>query len=487
MSSRERVRVWLWLREAGAGWIAILPVLEIVQLALWGGLRDRGRYVYSPNAMLLAGMVPMVAGMWMTVGQYQARLLLSAIELRVPGVLRMLCLTLSGFAAWTILELLAPIVVLHGPYLQWLLFVFCAICTGVLAALFRGTYFDIPILLAGGAVDIHAAMGSSIVSPKWVELLTVAMPFLIAWRLRVLIRALRSAAHDDLFLRSLAAVEGCNTPARWSGGSRATASSGARQVLTAWRRAVFGENTGLRQGTVDRSPTGVWRVSLGPLYERRVSWILSGFAPVPILILLGSHASTVMFVQFFSCFVLVGSALACFGVIFLVNRVRRLADLLGNPSGEIADLALLPGLGGRWLQRRALLREALLRPLAYYGLCLGGMVGSWWALLRLSQASIETILFLAVPPSAMLMLFAMMNVGVLSGRLGRDSTRIYDSVCFVIFPVFLFMDAGLGSLNWTPSLSGWLSIAWVTVLGAMTACLIRWGIQLSRRRNLLCR
>jgi hypothetical protein len=492
VSFREPMRMLLLLRQAGAGWVLILAVLEMIQLATLGGLRDRGRFVFSPNAMLLAVMGPMVMTMWMTVGQYQARWALSANELRVPRVLRTLCFTLSGLAAWTVFELLAPIVALHGPYLQWLLFIFYGICAGILVALFRGTYFELPILLSYGAVEFDASMGSSIVSPKWVELLAITLPLLIAWRLRVLIRALRTDAHGDLFLRSLVATEGWNLPARWSVGSRATASSGARQVLTAWRRAVFGENRDSRQRTVDRSSTGVWRVSLGPLYERRVSLILLCFAPLPIMLSLATHAYTIASTKSLTIPVLVSLPFLCgiFGVMFFLNRVRRLADLLYSPSGEIADLALLPGLGGRWLlQRRALLREVLVRPLSYYGLCLGGLVGSCWVLLRLGQAQIEPILFLVVPPSAMLLLFAMLTVGVLSGRLGRDSAWFNGSMYFLLPPMLLSMFASLGPRpphEWTASLSTWLSIVWLIVLGAMAACLVRWGIQLSRRPNLLC-
>jgi hypothetical protein len=486
------MRMLLLLRQAGAGWILLLAVFEMIHLATLGGLRDRGRFVFSPNALLLAAMAPMVMVMWTTVGQYQARWALSANELRVPHVLRTLCFTLSGFAAWTVFELLAPIVVLHGPYLQWLLFIFCAICTGILAALFRGTYFELPILLSCGAVDVDASMGSSVASQKWVELLAIAMPFLIAWRLRVLIRALRSDTQGDLFLRSLAATEGWNMPARWSVGSRATASSGARRVLTAWRRAVFGENRDSRHSTVDRSSTGVWRVSLGPLYDSRVSSILLCFVPLPIVLSLATHAHTVALTKSLAIPVLVGLPFLCgmLCVMFLLKRVRRLADLLYSPSGEIADLALLPGLGDRWLLRHALLRQVLVRPLSYYGLCLGGLVGSCWVLLRLGQTQIEPILFLVAPPAAMLQMFAMMTVGVLSGRLGRDSAWFNGSMYFSPFLMLLSMFAGLGSLpphECTASLSAWLSIVWVIVLGAMAACLVRWGIQLSRRPNLLCR
>jgi hypothetical protein len=451
---REPMRVLLFLRQAGAGWILILPLLEIIQLAFWGGLRDRGRYVYSPNAMLLAGMVPMVMTLWMVVGQYQARLLVSVIELRVPRALRMLCLTLGGCAVLTVVELLAPIVVLHGPYLQWLLFIFYGICTGVLAALFSGSRFETPILFSCMVVDVLAAMGSSKVSPIWVELLAVALPLLIALRLRVLIRALRSGAYRGRFLRSLAELD-------------------ERQKPTRWRN-------------VDRSSLDVVRVCLGPVYERSVSWILLCFAPLPIMILLGPRVPAAMFVP-----ALKFPALMCvtlFVGLFFLNRVRRLADLLCNPSGEISDLALLPGLGDRRLQRRALLREALIRPLAYYGLCLGGLVGSGWVLVRLSQVPIEPM-FLAVPSFALLtlVLFAMLTVGVLSGRLGRDNSWLERSA---IFPVLFFLVACLSSLSphaWTPNPLTWQSIAWATVLCGMAAFLVRWGVQLRSRPNLLRR
>lgn len=486
MSFREPKRMLLLLREAGAGWILALPVLELLQLAGLGGLRDRGRFVFSPNAMLLAGFVPMVMAIWTIVGQCHAKLVLSASELRAPRVLRTLCLTSSGFAAWTVFELLVPIVVLHGPYLQWLLFIFYALCAGVLVALFRNTWFEIPIWFSWIAVDIHASMGSSVVSSKWVECLAVTLPLLIAWRLRVLLRALHTGTHGDL-LRSLAAERSIMT-AKWSSDSRATASSGVRQVVPAWRRAVFGER---RQRTVDRSSADVWRVSLGPLYERRVSWILLCFAPALIMTSLAPHAYTVAFAKLLTIPVFVSLPFLCgiMGVVFLLTRVRRLADLLQDPSGEIADLALLPGLGDHGLLRRALLREALVPPLSYYGLCLGGLAGSCWVLWRLGQTQIDPILFLVVPPSALLLLFAMLTVGVLSGRLGRDSSWFNGSIFFVLPPTLLSMFARVGSQpphQWMANLPTWLSIVWLIVLGAMAACLVRWAIELSRRPNLLC-
>ena len=492
MSFSAPTRMRLWLLEIGAAWILIPAVIEIVPLVWLGGLRNRGCFDVTRNAELLAFTMSIVMFMWTPVVQYQSRLLLCASELRVPRVSRMLCLTLGGFAAWTILELLAPIVILHGPYLQWLLFVFYALCAGVLVALLGGTYLGTPVSVVCIVVGVDATLGSSIVSKRWVELLAVAMPFLIAWRLRVLIRALHTGARGALFLRSLAAVEGWAAPARWksSTGYPAAAGSGVCQVLTAWQRAVFGEKAHLRQPAVDRSSTGVWHISLGPLYGRRVSWILLCFALLPIMVLLATHARTVAFATQMSGPVLMGLAVLCgpLGVMFLLTRVRRLAELLYNPSGEIADLALLPGWGGRCLQRRALLREALVRPLSYYGLCLVGMAGSCWALLRLCQAHIEPILSLVVPPSALLVMFAMMSVGVLSGRLGRDSPWFGRSI-FLMFPfMFLPMFAALGSLapqDRLPSLLMWQSIAWVIVLGSMAICLVWWGIGFSRRPNLL--
>lgn len=447
------MRILPLLREAGAGWILILPVMQIIQLAYLGGLRDRGRFGFSPNALLLASMVPMVMMTWMSVAQYHARLMLSVSEMRVPHVMRMLCVTFSGLAAWTVFELLTPIVVLHGPYLQWLVFIFYALCSGVLATTFKRTWFETPIWLSCMLVAVIAAVGSRTVSPQWVDILAVALPFLIAWRLRVLIRAPRTGSHGELF-RSLAA-EQPGMKSGWGADSSAPTSSDAL------------------------------RVCLGPLYRRRGSRILLCFAPIPIMLLLGSHLHAVGFVQGFEP--PAPFAVIFLGGFFLLSRVHRLADLLGNPSGEISELVLLPGLGARGLQRRALLREALIRPLVYYGLCLGGLLGSGWVLLRLSEVPIEPML-IAVPLCAVLilMLFTMMTVAVLSGRFARDSRWVESPA---ILPVLLSFAACLGYLSphdWTPSLSR-QGIVWVTLLSAMAVCLVRWGMELRRRPNLLCR
>jgi hypothetical protein len=476
VSVREamRTRLWVWMRETGAGLILIPPVLVIIQLQWLGGLTDRGRFVYSPNVLLAAGTMPLVSMIWVMVGQYNTRMLHSAHELRVPVVLRTLWLTLTGFAVCTIFGVLVPIAVLHGPCLQWLVYTFDAICVGVIVALFTNSYFTLPVWFFGMAAEFGASFDSSPDSSKWFVALAVALPILITWRLRVLIRALGGDAHDELFSRSLAAVDGWNFQAS------------SRSVT----RMSSGSSASLRHRDVARFSAVAARICLGPLYEHNASVMLLCFASIPIMLLHATRAYTVAFAKLVTIPVWIGLPflLATIGVAFLQARVRRLAELLYDPSGEIADLAFLPGLGCRRQLRRALLREVLVRSLVQYGLCLGGIVGSCWALLRLGQAEIEPLLFLVVPALALLLLFAMMSVGVLSGRVGRDSAWLDRSILFLLPPTLLSVFTGKGSLavhDWASTASMWLSAVWTIVLCTMGACLVWWGIQLSRRIDLL--
>jgi hypothetical protein len=476
----RRVLRLLW--RAGGGVTLILPVMQVIALVFVGGMRDRGRFVISPNSMLLTALTPMVIGVWAMVTQYHVRLMVSVTEIRVPQVFRLLCFTMVALAAWTVFELLTPIVVLHGPGLQWLLFVFFAICSGILAALFRSTYLETPIWLVCLLLVPGTSASSRDVSLTWVEIAAVVLPVLIAWRLQVIIRAFRAGSHGDFF-RSFA-IEA------W-GGVQSTDSitPGAeviRRLMPQWLHTAFGEGGRPRPYNVDRSSRGTFRVCLESSHQLGLSWILGYLVVLPMMGLLGSHLTAAEILDVVKYPVSFGVPIL--GGFLLLTRVRRLADLLGNPSGEIADLALLPGLGDREAQKRALLEEALIRPLIYYGLCLSGLLGLGWVLPQLSQQPIDP-LFLAVPSAAVLilLLFAMLIVGVLSGKVDRGS-RWLDWA--MIQPVCFFGIASISSLprhDCIPALTTWPSIAWGVLFAAMVGLLTRWGIQLNRRQNLLCR
>jgi hypothetical protein len=464
-------RTLLVLRQTGGGWTLIL-VLQ--QLVLTWMLPPRVRSQFDPDTpllALLASLALVLFYIWPAVGQSHARVALAARELCVPRLPRMLCFTSSGFAAWTFVWLLVPMMVWHGSYLLWLEGIFYALCTGGLVALFDGTRFANPIYFCCTVLGFFAFQGSlELAQPISRELhviLVMATPLLIMWGLGVLIRVLRTGSHDNV-LRSADS----GTPLR----------SGARQVLPAGQ-----------QRNAARSPAAVIRVALGPLYERHLIWILLFLAPIPIMLTLGARVRTIMLFNPLIPVLASLAGLTVMGGAFFERRVRRLAGLLCDPGAEITDLALLPGLGSRRTQRRALLREALVRPLVYYGLCLSGAAGSCWVLVRLRRESIEPILFLVVWASAMLMVFAMMSVGVLSGRLDPASRWSKGWMAYFLVPVpptLFSVYAGLGSVSAhdsTLSLLMWQSLIWLMVLGAMAACLVAWAIRLSRRPNLLCR
>ena len=448
-------RSWVWMRETGAGGILIPPVLVIIQLLALGGLADRGRFLYSPNALLAAGTMPLLSAIWMMVGQYNVRVVYSAHELRLPVVLRTLCLGLSVNVCGTIVGVLIPIAVLHGPCLQWLLYTYFAICVGALLALFRNSSFTWLVWFLGLAAEFAACFDASPASFEWFGALAVALPLLIAWRLRVLIHALGGDAHDELFSRSLATDDSGNAPAS--------------------------SRTRPHEGELARSPAVAARICLGPLYEHKAHVVLLCFAPFIILLLHATRSYTVALAKFLTMPVWVSLPflLGSGGAVFLRARIRRLAELLYDPSGEMADLALLPGLGCPRGLRRTLAREVLVRWLLQYGLYLGGVVASCWTLLQLGQADFEPLLLLVAPAFALVLLFATLSMGVLCGKVGRDSAWVDCAILFVFPPTLLGLFTGKGSLgvhDWASTASMWLGGVWMIVLCSLGACLAWWGV-----------
>jgi hypothetical protein len=180
------------------------------------------------------------------------------------------------------------------------------------------------------------------------------------------------------------------------------------------------------------------------------------------------------------------------GVTRVVARARRFSDLLWNQQGEIADLALLPGLGDARCQRRALLHAALVGPSIHYALWFCGVFSTWLILARSAQAPVQSILLLPELMCSILVLFATLSVGVLSRHLDRSSVWFKGWAYLLAIPALFWSIRQLGIRSSfcvpasMPNVLVWQSLANVLMVGGMVACLIVWGIQLNRKPNWLC-
>jgi hypothetical protein len=449
---RGLARSVLVLREGGA---ALPLLLALVPLLLTWPLQGR---VAGGEALILMGMIAIA---WTVVGMRHVRVALAARELRLPRVPRMLCFTLSTLAAWTLVAMRAPIVVWHDWPPLWPEFIVYGSCMGGLCALVANSWLaTLATLLIGLELAFLPAFcwPAQAASGARAQLTIVAtvMLLLIAWRTAALDRALLRGWDPRRLVEPI------------GGGDADTLRS---PLLTGWRR---------RHSV--QSPAAAMRVVLGPLYGRPALWIVLIVAALGAM--LSPVADTLRSVRT-SPLLMATQALAPFLAIFpglwLVFRIRRLAALLGEPGGEIADLALLPGLGSQREQRSALLQQALVRPLIYYGLCLGGLVGAHALFVWHARMPPALVGILAVSAAAALLLFATLSVGVLAGRLSPASAWLKDwTMCLFALPVMLSLitiDRGTwGAL---------FGLVWCMAAAPIVVCLIAWTIRLRQRPNLL--
>ena len=270
------------------------------------------------------------------------------------------------------------------------------------------------------------------------------------------------------------------------------------RILLGLTRPDRGESRVYGRDSLELDDTVKERLAYVPQQPDAFQWMKVGdtvwliFMAIPITLSFLSQETISVFLQYY--FGTVASAFAFSGVTVLVARARRSGELLWNQQGEIADLAILPGLGDTRCQRRALLHEALIRPLIHYTAWFCGVTGSWWVLVWTGRAPVQSILLLPELMVSMLMLFATMSVGVLSSQLDRLSMWFKGAAWVSTIPAFFSLISlqlwSFGLLHAPASPSSlliWQSIANVSIVGGMAVCLITWGIQLSRRPNLLCR
>jgi hypothetical protein len=485
------------MRQSGAGYILTLAALGVFEWWFLGQHPYR-QSRFGPNIWnsLLVGVTPIVLICWMTIGQYHARLVISVSRLRTPGVLRPVCISLLGAATCTIFALLGPVWLLGGPGLLPLSAFFLAICAGLLISLFGGTRWQLPIYAASVGLIISIGFVISIIGfgPSALFVQKVLGPValvavsLTAWRVRVLINAFRVGSVNKTL--EYLVIGKWNMLAGWDGTLRGRSSSSLSTFLAgSWRtagRAIEGSN----QRFGKQSSAAAFRRALGPSHasSERSGWLI--FMAIPIVLLFLLHKSAIESLR--SSFQSWVWFFAFTGITRVVARARRLGDLLWNQQGEIADLALLPGLGDARYQRRALLHAALVGPSIHYALWFCGVFGTWWIFARTAQAPIQSILLLPELMCSILVLFATLSVGVLSRHLDRSSVWFKGWAYVLAIPAVFWSIWRLVILGpfhapvSMPSLLIWQSLANALMVGGMVACLIVWGIPLSRKPNWLC-
>jgi hypothetical protein len=469
VNSPGQWRILTLLRQIGGGYLLSLAILPLFYVKIGFGP--------SHWDLPLEFVSQLVIVLWMGIGQCHMRLAAGAMHLRAPGVLRMLCWSLAGAAAWTILCQLVPVGLWHGPLLLWFAAIVYSMCAGLLVSLFGGTRWQLPLTFS--CVGIPLCIGIPWLGQSFVRQslgpLAAVMPLLIAWRLRVLINALHSGSQSNA-LRWL--VSGSwNAWAAWSANPGAADTSGGK--TSHWR--------------LDGPPSiDAFRIVFGPPLKLDALFKLLILAAVPsVFLLLDRHHAGAgkMFLGGQSWI------LPMMAVTFCVARVRRLGEFLWNQNREISDLALLPGLGNRRMQRRALMRESLERPLIIYSLSFGGLILCWLLVARAVDASLQPILFLGVAAFSVLVLFTMMSTGVLCGAIGRSSPWFKGLAYFVVIPPWFsaLLPAAIRALPWAcvrgsaVNLVIWQSAFYAAALAAMSAPLVAWAVRLKRRPNLLCR
>jgi hypothetical protein len=475
------------MRQLAAGYTLTLVAAGIFQSWFWERHAD-AQSRFRPdiwNSLFLA-WTPLVLIAWMRIGQCHAGVALSARQLCVPGVARLIGISLAASAACTLLALLGPIYLSGGPMFFGLSALVFAICAGLLITLFGGTRWQLPIYFAcfGFAICSRSATGFM---QKFLGPTALTTALLTAWRLRALVYSPQTGSAGETLQYLIAGK--WNVLAGWNGNS---SESNWRLTLAGWWSTRRRAGEAFEERSRNRSPAAAFRAALGPLQASNeiTTWLIAIATPIALSFLPHETVSELLR----SPFEFVSFILALAGVGLVVARVRRLGQLLWNQHAEIADLALLPGLGDARCQGRALLREALILPSIYYALWFCGVTGSWLALARTVQAPMQSMLLLPQLMCSILMLFVTMSVGVLSGHLRRSSAWFKGLAYVPVTPaVFWIVSSqlwifGLVSAPASPAnLLTWQSFATVLIVGGMAVCLIAWGLRLSRKPNLLCR
>lgn len=441
MSPRRRAYAWPLLPIRGPVTLLLVSLLALLLLALKGFPGGPDGQIAMAAVMVI--QTAAVFSAWAILAQELVKFALTADQLRLPGLTRALAATVAGVAALTLAVMVVAHAVLHDAPFSWMELTGLMIGMGSLCALFEWSLRWVPCL------------GLLIIFPAFLHIpwgLPRGLVTILSF-LALLILAGRLAALGHAHRRGVrcAVLEEALQDGPWPEARAASA--------------------GVRAGWRGCPPVAAARSALGPLYGSRAMLkgaagvLLAGVAPLAWIKpdLLSPVAGGAL-----------GLAAMCASLWFL-RLATRLAALLEQPGAEMAELALLPGVGSSQQQERTMLREALLRPLAWIALMLGGILAAYAA--RIDPPSALLIL-VVVFSAAMVLLFATVTIGVLARQL-RPTHPWVQAVATLLFFPLLFPSAY--SLADRGRLSLWEGLAWGLVLGALCVCLISWA-RLVRRR-----
>ena len=459
----------------------------------------------------LAELPLIVFAAWGLIGRYHARLAFSAIDLCLPGVLRLLCVSLLAQAVLTLGGLISMVVARQGPWHSELVSLVDAMLLGLLMSLRPNIWWRLACL-AVVASFVYAGLPrpGNPAFPWFGWPFAMALALLLAWRGRKIFHLLRSDSTSP-GLRHLMMRPGSEFDLNSLSGNWDWL---LRRLEAAWRvlASPMGAHSSLERRSVQcanaQSLPEAINVALGPLYQKRsmTPWLLGSavLAAYPWYNWWGrssalalcdpgapSYANRVLDLRLATSVTLnfMAFALPLVAMYYIARRVGRLGDLFGKHGGEMADLALLPGLGDERVRRMALLREALLRPLLRYGLWIGGWAGSWLVLAWLVRAGLPQYLYLALSAGSMVLLYATIGMGVLGGALAA-ARRWYDWLSYpvvilsCITGAWVFVHPFLSPVRNLPL---WLNLTWAVVLLSAAACLVWWSVRFYRLRNPFCR
>jgi uncharacterized membrane protein len=167
--------------------------------------------------------------------------------------------------------------------------------------------------------------------------------------------------------------------------------------------------------------------------------------------------------------------MAC--ITWTLGITTRLAALLSESSGELAEVALLPGAGSAQEQGRVLLRETLLRPIASGAPLLLGYAVVLGRVNAPPAALLPAVLLVV----GMVLMFATATLGVLARKFRTSAWPVLGVGLLFWLPGML----ALYDLRADRGISITQGLAWLLPLGSLLACLIPWGRLVFLRQRLL--